>query len=142
MTRRFREQAEAPGQDSFLDVVCNLVGIMIILVMIVGTRVKGAMLSTESTPDPVPVVDVESPRNAAVAVRHELDTMLASTQRQEIEIAYRRNERDRILTLISAAENALEQETNKLSEEQRRAHELQAQSVGGTAPAGRPENGT
>jgi hypothetical protein len=125
VTRRFREHAEAPGQDSFLDVVANLVGIMIILVMVVGARAKNALLSAEQTPQPVSVVDVESPRNAAVAVRHELDTILASTQRQEIEIAYRRNERDRILTLISAAENALEQETNQLSAEQRRAHELQ-----------------
>ncbi|MHB8955683.1 MAG: hypothetical protein ACYC4U_22120 [Pirellulaceae bacterium] len=125
MTRRSREQAAAPGQDAFLDVVCNLVGIMIILVMIVGTRVKGAMLPAEHAPEPVSAVDIESPRNAAVAVRHELETMLASRQRQEIEIAYRRNERDRILTLITTAEKALAVETDKLSEEQRGAHELQ-----------------
>ena len=35
---RIRREVDAPGQDSFLDVVANLVGILIILVMIVGTR--------------------------------------------------------------------------------------------------------
>ena len=36
MRRRARQIADEPGQDSFLDIVANLVGILIILVMIVG----------------------------------------------------------------------------------------------------------
>ena len=35
MTRRKHQAVEAPGQDSFLDIVANLVGILIILVMVV-----------------------------------------------------------------------------------------------------------
>ena len=51
---------------------------MIILVMIVGTRAKSAMLRGRThSGSQSPQVDVESPRNAAVAVRQELETMLA-----------------------------------------------------------------
>ena len=48
MTRRARrEQAEAPGHDSFLDVVCNLVGIMVVLVMVVGAQAQRAAFTRE-----------------------------------------------------------------------------------------------
>ena len=35
------EDDALPGQDSFIDVVCNMVGILIVLVMIVGVRATG-----------------------------------------------------------------------------------------------------
>jgi hypothetical protein len=35
------EDDALPGQDSFIDVVCNMVGILIVLVMIVGVRASG-----------------------------------------------------------------------------------------------------
>ena len=38
---------EAVGSDSFLDVVTNIVGILIILVMVVGMRTKNAPVETE-----------------------------------------------------------------------------------------------
>ncbi|HJT33143.1 MAG TPA: hypothetical protein VJ783_13960 [Pirellulales bacterium] len=40
MARTIRQDAEAIGSDSFLDVVTNIVGILIILVMVVGIRIK------------------------------------------------------------------------------------------------------
>ena len=46
MSRRRRE--EAPGQDSFLDVVANLVGILIILVMVVGLKTRDALVQAQS----------------------------------------------------------------------------------------------
>lgn len=127
MTRRIRRDVDAPGQDSFLDVVANLVGILIILVMIVGTRAKNAIQEAGGVTASIPQVDVEGPKNAAVAVRQELETMLEKTQQQEIEIAYRRNERDRILMFIKTAENAVEQEAGKLTADQRKAHEVEVQ---------------
>ena len=44
MRRRAESQVEAPGQDSFLDVVCNLVGILIILVMLVAAQAKRGLV--------------------------------------------------------------------------------------------------
>ena len=36
MSRRRKKDTEMPGTDSFLDVVANLVGILIILVVVIG----------------------------------------------------------------------------------------------------------
>ena len=38
MPRSARNDTESPGHDSFLDIVANMVGILIILVMVVGVR--------------------------------------------------------------------------------------------------------
>jgi hypothetical protein len=123
--RRVRPADEAPGQDSFLDIVANLVGILIILVMIVGARAKDAMVQAERELDPPEIVDVEIAKNAFVAVRHDLENLIGRIQRQDIEIAYRRLERDRALEIITAAERELERRRGELSDQQREAHDLQ-----------------
>jgi hypothetical protein len=50
---RQTEDADLPGHDSFLDIVANMVGILIILVMVVGVRVKNspvlAAITSEAT---------------------------------------------------------------------------------------------
>ncbi len=127
MTRRVRHEVDAPGQDSFLDVVANLVGILIILVMIVGTRAKDAMLQADQPRVSSAAPDVEGPRNAAVAVRQELQALLQRTEMQNVEIAYRRAERDRMLMLIKTAEHAVSEEAAKLSDDQRAAHDIAVQ---------------
>lgn len=51
-TRRHREtDANDAGQDSFLDIVANIVGVLIILVMVMGVRAKHAPI-TMSVPNP------------------------------------------------------------------------------------------
>ena len=56
-----------PGQDSFLDVAANLVGILIILVMVVGAHAKNSFIVGElpPVPAPSPQVDVASAEAAA-----------------------------------------------------------------------------
>lgn len=46
MARTIRQETEAIGSDSFLDVVTNIVGILIILVMVVGIRIKNLPAKT------------------------------------------------------------------------------------------------
>ena len=48
MRRQPPEPIEAGGQDSFVDVVTNLVGILIVLVLIVGVRVKPAWRASQA----------------------------------------------------------------------------------------------
>jgi hypothetical protein len=52
MKRPIHTEIATEGQDSFLDVVTNIVGILIILVMVVGARVRHVVLSSkpEGTP--------------------------------------------------------------------------------------------
>ena len=40
MIRQRESRIDAGGQDSFLDIVTNIVGILIILVMVIGARVQ------------------------------------------------------------------------------------------------------
>ena len=91
-----------------------------------------------------PSMSEVSARNAAVAVPPRTGTMLAATQRQEIEIAYRRNERDRILTVISGvrtghARTGDEQAQRRATAGPRTAAE---HSSGCPTPEGRSENGS
>ncbi|RLS78757.1 MAG: hypothetical protein DWI03_03400 [Planctomycetota bacterium] len=76
MPRPKHEEDLTAGQDSFLDVITNIVGILIILVMVVGGRVKQVVLG----PAPEPSV-------AAVELEEEvqrLDETVASAE-EEIE---------------------------------------------------------
>ncbi|MFM8890343.1 MAG: hypothetical protein ACKOTB_01755, partial [Planctomycetia bacterium] len=50
MPRPKPEDISAAGQDSFLDVVTNIVGILIILVMVVGGRVQQVILAPVAAP--------------------------------------------------------------------------------------------
>lgn len=127
MRRTRQPHDDAPGQDSFLDIVANLVGILIILVMIVGAQAKDAMMEVEVAPEPAEAVDVGASRRAAQAARQEVDRLMEEMKQQRFEIAYRRSERDRILTYITAAEKTLEQQSSQLDKDARQAHDLHVQ---------------
>ncbi len=125
MRRRTRPTTEEPGQDSFLDIVANLVGILIILVMIVGAQAKDAMLQTDKPVPGVKQEDVEIAKNAAIAARYDLQRLAEKNTKQTVELAYRKAERDRLLAAKAMVENALQQRRGELSLEQRVAHDLQ-----------------
>ena len=88
-----RNQVEAPGQDSFLDVVANLVGIILILIMVVGTQVKNAYVAAIDPPEPQ-----ETATQEPVALEKEAAAAEAAAKAVEKE---RERETDR-----SAANNA------------------------------------
>ncbi|NBW87759.1 MAG: hypothetical protein EBR23_13275, partial [Planctomycetia bacterium] len=58
MPRPKHEEDLTAGQDSFLDVITNIVGILIILVMVVGARVKQVVLTPAGEPSAA-AVDLE-----------------------------------------------------------------------------------
>ncbi|MFO7907108.1 MAG: hypothetical protein ACQESR_12385 [Planctomycetota bacterium] len=131
MRRRVRQTAEEPGQDAFLDIVANLVGILVILVMIVGAQAKDAISRAETSTDAkkdetVEEAEVEAERDTLASVQSELRGILKKANRQRREIAYRRLERDRILEMLAEAKNQLERKRESLSEEQQDAHDLQS----------------
>ncbi len=116
----------APGQDSFLDVVCNLVGIMIILIMVIGTRTQHAALdakppqATASTP---PTLTVTAARDAVAEVESDIHTIDGKLNRQQVEIAYRRKERDKMLAVTTTIEQQFQQQRALLDEQQQRQME-------------------
>ena len=112
MRHKPRLETDAPGQDAFLDIVANLVGILIILVMIVGARAKDAMSERPDPPppettDPVEDDGIQTLQSTAAGLETDIHKTQSKIDRQEQEIAYRRIERDQLLTLLTATEKEL-----------------------------------
>jgi hypothetical protein len=115
-----------------LDIVANLVGILIILVMVIGVRAKDAMLEAApvAKPDDQPsaeAAEVAAAKAAADSVEHSIEQLSERIQRQDLEVNYRRLERDKIQLLLAAAEEEMESRRAELSEEQRKQFDLQRQ---------------
>jgi hypothetical protein len=117
-----RQISEAPGQESFLDVVANLVGILIILIMVIGSRATHAMIDAASIAAPAAVTDadVASARNAARAVEQDIHRVDGQIKRQQLEVKYRRSERDKFLQIVTLVQARLKQQRDQLDETERK----------------------
>ncbi len=138
MTRRNSAAVEAPGQDSFLDIVANLVGILIILVMVIGVQAKDAMLDAapeivEEAPAPESTIDIQAAQSAAAAVEHDVHQLSRKIERQAFEVEYRRKERDKIQLLLTAAEQGLEENRQQLNAEQQKEFDAQRELIAARA---------
>jgi hypothetical protein len=121
MRTKNKQFDNAPGQDTFLDVVANLVGILIILIMVIGAQATDAMIDAEPDEDEPPAaaaIDPEAVRRAASAVESDIHAIDAKIKRQELEIAYRRTERDKMLQVMMGVEQQFEQQRAGLDAEQ------------------------
>ncbi len=120
MRAKNKQFDNAPGQDSFLDVVANLVGILIILIMVIGAQTTDAIVDAQ--PDIVEPTqtraDIDAARAAASAVETDIHDIDRKVKRQQLEVAYRRSERDKMLQVVMVAERQLEQARAGLNEQQ------------------------
>jgi hypothetical protein len=114
------------GEDSFLDTTANLVGILIILVVVIGTKTK---LEAEELGRQQAAKDAEEVLQAPVAEATALDNSLLqqAMQQQEyaLETEYRRAERNRLLATVQQAREIVEQRVASLDEEKRETLEHQ-----------------
>ncbi len=111
MRRRTRQaETAAPGQDSFLDVLTNIVGILIILVMFVGVRARNAPV-TESGPNAATLAEMEGlarDRAAAESLRGDVLKVAARIDDLKREAEVRDRERIVLATAAAAAKHDLE----------------------------------
>lgn len=130
--KRREAQVEAPGQDSFLDVVANLVGILVILVMLVASQAKRGFIAAETSAD-VPAAAIEPLPDVATAVARaddvergiiDLNRKLAA-EKQEFEM--KANERARLQLLVTVAEQSLAKHREKLTSADKLRFDLQSQ---------------
>jgi hypothetical protein len=127
------------GQDSFLDIVANLVGILIILVMVVGARAKDAMAVAGTKPvsqsDPIgPLAsEVAAARAAADQVQADFQRIEEQLRRQEIEVVYRQEERNRVQLLVVTAERQIAAHRQQLDETQRQQFDRQSEILAAQA---------
>lgn len=121
---------EAPGQDSFLDVVCNLVGILIVLVMLVAAQAKRSMFASVQREAHAPAPLAEEIRAAQASAQslemsvQELDQTIAQTR---LEAALRERERNRYQVLVTVARQRLEEYRAQLSAEEQARFDLSQQ---------------
>jgi hypothetical protein len=136
------EDDALPGQDSFIDVVCNMVGILIVLVMIVGVRATGA--NSEPTADGPPAAIRATAASYAAADDATASQLQAERERamhahKEIEDAVERvvdlgvqsvvvDARRQQLSIVKAAvEQEIAERRAKLSGKDQRQFDVQRQ---------------
>lgn len=118
MRRRHHPRTEAGeiGSDSFLDVVANIVGILIILVLVVGVRVKNLpaeALIADAEPA-APTIDLDAPQQTAARLQTDVLALASeiNTVKQTAALAFA--ERNRLADRVVAAQRALEERRQTL----------------------------
>ena len=139
MSRRHLPTLE-PGQDSFLDVVANLVGILIILIAVIGVQTKQALVGQVLPQSDDALVEedriaveernaaarqmLESNQLAEASVERDINEKLAALDKHETEVKFRQTERDRLQYLINAASRQVDERKSELTAQQRRSVEV------------------
>ncbi len=113
MARRHGTEPEAAGADSFLDVITNIVGILIILVMVVGERAKFSPVPTKPEQSGV---ELGAARDEALLIEQDVHELQTTILRVNQEVQLRAHERSQIQTLVSAVERELSEKQQTLGE--------------------------
>jgi len=134
--RRFRTASvDESGQDSFLDIIANIVGILIILVVVVGLRAKDVMVEAATTNEYHSAAKEkdrqldEAQHDFHTMVSHigELRGQVANVQR---ELFVRAVEQSQVQEMVVALQYHLDEKSKTLSEEARQRVQLES-SLGG-----------
>ncbi len=127
MPRRHAED-NSVGEDSFLDTTANLVGILIILVVVIGSKTKieaeayGRELAAKE-----PAAELSEPVREVQALQNSLLALELKQREYELENQYRKHERDSMLAQLSLARAAVEEHLKSLNLERRESIEQEQQ---------------
>jgi hypothetical protein len=121
------EADQMPGQDSFLDVLTNIVGILILLVLIVGIRTSH---SVQNAPN-IDLAEKErsdgefqKAYNNAVSTERDVRELVQRVGNARNESAFRESERAFLSERVAAAEKEIEEYRAKLSTDNQRDFDL------------------
>lgn len=112
------EADQMPGQDSFLDVITNIVGILILLVLVVGLRTSH---SVHDAPDMQLVErargeqELQLAYNNALSTEHNVRDLVQRVGNTRHESDFREDERAWLSTTIAAAEKEIDERRATLS---------------------------
>lgn len=130
MRRADEDSEELAGSDSFLDVVTNIVGILILLVMVVGLRSSQAVATAISHPQTAPQApavtqdDLRSAQSAAVEAERQVRDLVRRTLAAREEAALREQERMWLSTAVAEAEEEIARRRAELTAEDQRDYDL------------------
>lgn len=127
--RKRRAEIAEPGQDSFLDIVANLVGILLILIMVIGAQARDAMVE-QVAPDPVATEErLEQPRRQLAAAQGSVKDLVAKIYQQESEIVFREKERAAVLHKVALVRQELLEMQSQLDGQKQQAFQRQSQRM-------------
>jgi hypothetical protein len=112
----------AQDHDSFLDIVANIVGILIILVMVVSVRARQAPPETQAT-DPAELRTAPDQIDHA-ALQQDVARLITESARLEDYISIRSAERNRLSLLLAAAEHQIADDRASLKQRDRELYDL------------------
>lgn len=125
MTQRQEEQPANAGHDSFLDIVTNMVGILIVLVMVVGLRIRNAPVEAGSDqPPPAAATELARKLDTERTLRDDVLKTRAETKRLEQEAALRDAQRLLVARLVAQLEARLSHERDQRDAAGREAFDL------------------
>lgn len=130
MARRQNYEDMLGGQDSFLDIVANLVGILAILVMVVTVRARDSVVESQIAEAKATELEEPDVMSAAAEVNQvnsdiiEIQTLI---DRQQFETKYREDERNNILGMIEMLELRMAESEQELEASAQRRIELASQ---------------
>lgn len=122
MPRKPRDDSEAFGSDSFLDIVANMVGILIILVMVAGLRAKNA--APIEAIDEKLTADVARLEDEAATVEGEVRQLASETEAVAQLAATRQLERESRAFLLAQRQKQLDERRQALSGQSREEYDL------------------
>jgi len=128
MARPTRQTDDAPGHDSFLDVVANIVGILIILVMVVGLRVKNAPIVASIVGEGREEDEDESEYQKDLATERSLHADVLKVEQEvravEAETLIQKQQRDALAATIAALEQEIQLRRQRMDAEAQRDFDL------------------
>lgn len=136
MARRNSDEfADMPGQDSFLDVLTNMVGIIILLVVVMGIRTSQATIrdaveqvaAFDNSAERVATTELERAKREAIQAEAELRGLLRQAVEIRDETALRERERNYMTTFATAVDEELKARRAALSVEQQGDYDLRRQ---------------
>lgn len=119
--RRKREEQQAGGEDSFLDIVANLVGILVILVMVIGVRAQGAYVDSQSARPAEPpqrlVEEREQARRSHDSLARSVHEMKQQADQTALVALQREREKQQLQRVLVAARRELDERRAELDDD-------------------------
>jgi hypothetical protein len=122
--RPTQQHDEPLGHDSFLDIVANMVGILIILVMVMGMRVKNAPLAAISDRDSRLATELQGDLATEEAYRGQTLAAAEETGRLQRETLLQRGKRDALAVMASALEQGIQARRKRMDAETQELFDL------------------
>ncbi|HTQ38742.1 MAG TPA: hypothetical protein VMJ32_06925 [Pirellulales bacterium] len=126
MQRNDNTNIEHAGQDSFLDITTNIVGILIILVMVVGMRAQNPIVQASTTPVPS-AEELESLSKQAASIEYDVRRIGQEAQAVDADSGAKSAARESLATMIAAAEKEIGDRREQLDSSKQEDFDLRRQ---------------